>query len=287
MAYVAWRVSEFAMSKWYWRIEDLCIPSFPIELSDEEIEYIRSSVLSEETEPIPESLFGKIRQCIVEHQLNLCYIRDDYRSPKDAYWMAWALPRSGPIFVSEKERDIYRLLRFFLQSERTEEDFMQKEPPRYLWLRPWMYITDEMRLFIRNKKLIAISQYDYYSIDAGRNLSHYFGLELSDILSDVMDYIAPIVEKIINIAKNVISRVPYDSFVLDIGKSRFYPGATFDKKVLTKIVQSAFRVIEINEFSRLTDPCLFSWDEIENLNDDSIVVKIKTERGVVSKILKM
>jgi len=157
------------------------------------------------------------------------FIRLGSRSPKDS----WALQRTGGKILPNQDP-----LQYLLDgSERVYEDLMlalQRNYQPYIWVRQWVDIPKwtEFRCFMHNRKLAGISQYYYAEtfpeIDPGLcewAIREFFGMFLSATMLD---------------------SIVFDVYV----KIRKVGPNSRDIEV---------KLLEINPFFEMTDPCLFEW----------------------------
>jgi hypothetical protein len=163
------------------------------------------------------------------------FIRLGSRSPKDSY---------------EGYRDGFKILggtdplRYLLDSsERIYEDLMlaiRKNYSPHIFVRQWVDIPrwSEFRCFMHDRHLIGISQYNYLD-----------GEVFSEITKDV-DTLRWVIAKQFFPAFNHASHL--DSVVFDVFvKVR----ATQDNSRIWEV-----KLLEINPFCDMTDPCLFAWN---------------------------
>lgn len=123
-------------------------------------------------------------------------------------------------------------------------------PNTAIILMPWknnILHDTETRCFIKNKKLLVFSQY-YCDLNDGYK-------SIFNIITPDMYRIA-IIEYINGLILS--GKIPYDNAVVDIAIST---------DILTDHILSNnhFIFIEINPFSDITDSCLLTWNEINNL----------------------
>jgi hypothetical protein len=159
------------------------------------------------------------------------FVRLGSRSPKDS----WALQREGGKILPGEDP-----LRFMLDcSERIYEDLMLAIQHNYypcIWVRQWINIPrwSEFRCFMKHRKLVGISQYNYLDNEI-----------FSEIDAGMCEW--AIHEFFKSFLKaTAIQDVVFDVFV----KSRKIGPHSRDVEV---------KLLEINPYFELTDPCLFSW----------------------------
>jgi hypothetical protein len=133
-----------------------------------------------------------------------------------------------------------------LYSERIMNDlcrYKHAEEPLRLLFREWHWIrkADEFRCFIRNRKLVGISQYHCAAWDvwthAKKPCSFY------DIIARKIDIGAALAAFI---ETEIIPHLPVDDLVADLWRDPF----------------GKITLIEINPYG-LSDPCLFTYEELE------------------------
>ena len=187
----------------------------------------------------------------------------NWSSPRDASWIAV----NGSL-CCENFNDICLLLKSsefithdltdpFMMSQRVNVDSTEGSAVEYvLVLRKWIEIcpSGEYRCFIKNNKLIAISQRSdqYFSFIEGEKNS--------------------IVRSIKHFHKNFVhEKFPNTSYILDL----YAPGS--NRRPI---------IIDFNPFVRITDGLLFSWDELEEEVAMPELVEGNAIRGVVFRSLK-
>jgi hypothetical protein len=171
----------------------------------------------------------------VEKMPDGAFIRLGSRSPKDS----WSLQKSGGKVVVGQDP-----LQFLLDcSERIYEDLMlaikQNYMP-YIWVRQWIEIPrwSEFRCFMKGRQLAGISQYNYLQnevfpeMDPG--MCEWAIREFFKIFRET----------------TMLHDVVFDVFV----KVRKAGPNSRDIEV---------KLLEINPFFELTDPCLFSWHSMD------------------------
>jgi hypothetical protein len=159
------------------------------------------------------------------------FIRLGSRSPKDSYLL---YKESGKISPGQDP------LRFILDcSERIYEDLMlaiQQHYTPYIWVREWIDIPRwaEFRCFMKDRKLVGVSQYNYLD-----------GEVFEEIDPGLCEWaIGVFFHRFLK--ATTLTSVVFDVF-LDV-KQRSPNSRDVEVKLL-----------EINPFFELTDPCLFCW----------------------------
>lgn len=163
------------------------------------------------------------------------FVRLGSRSPKDS-WLGY---KEG-----FRVRVATDPLRFLLDaSERIYEDLtlaLQNEYPPHIFVRQWLTIApwQEFRCFMRARKLVGISQYNYLEAEV-----------FPEIVADA--------EAIRWAIEQAFSRFRGACHLADV---------VFDVIVERKTMRDNTRIwevklLEINPFFELTDPCLFSWKD--------------------------
>ena len=170
---------------------------------------------------------------------NGAFIRLGSRSPKDA-WTAEENQRvtipEGPIVRSNHP------LRFMLEtSERMYEDLtlaIENKYAPHIFVRQWVDIKKdaEFRCFMKGRKLVGISQYNYPDGP------------VADLQDDVFrEAIRWAIEKFFETFRKVCH---LDDAVFDVYYRIIKNGCYWAWEL---------RLIEINPFFEMTDPCLFDW----------------------------
>lgn len=215
------------------------------------------------TEEISAALHEKIKRLIATSGAPGVFVRLGSRSPKDSFWW-WHAPEreanGGPWPIITGAEAMSALLE---TSERVNDDLLQAVAEDYspwIWARAWQDIEpwQEFRCFVRDGQLIGISQYDYMERRFFPQLARDKGLYASAVTLFVNKRVLPVLH---------IPSAVVDVFVTVEGMPSGR-GRTVSAKLL-----------EINPYFDLTDPCLFSWDELDNLKTTDLpVVKIREEQ---------
>lgn len=190
-----------------------------------------------ESTPLEMSYLGAVDAKITKAGLAFpdgFFVRLGSRSPKDS----WVGYEEGFKCVDGR-----KALRMFLDSERIWEDLQLADTKGYepqIWLRQWQEIPQwgEFRCFMRDKKLVGISQYDY--LDGQRY----------DEIAENADSIHWAIDKFFT--GLFLPKIHLDSVVFDVWVKRRVRGNEQSWEV---------RLLEINPFGVFTDPCLFSWKD--------------------------
>lgn len=200
-------------------------------------------------------LHNQIKEIIVE--LGPVTPKLNWSAPKDATWI---LPNNTT--KCNEVNEIYLLLNasnYIVHdlNHAYDECIDKKEgfsTPEYeLVLRQWFAINPalEFRVFVKDGKVAAISQ---------RDLNYYDYLDkLTDTFKDLIDEF---------VEDEMVPQFPDKSFVTDL-----YIPRPFNRVFL----------IDINPFSRKTDPLLFTWNEIININaqpDRDYELRLITENNI-------
>jgi hypothetical protein len=162
------------------------------------------------------------------------FIRLGSRSPKDSF-LGY---REG--FKVEVGTDP---LRFLVDaSERIYEDLIlaiQHNYAPHIFVREWVTIPRwaEFRCFMDHRTLVGISQY------------HYLGHECFSEITDDPEYIRWSINQFFPVFRKASH---LDSVVFDV----FIKTATRDNTRKTEV-----KLIEINPYFEMTDPCLFAWND--------------------------
>ncbi|TID28043.1 hypothetical protein CANINC_002724 [Pichia inconspicua] len=168
----------------------------------------------------------------------------NWSSPQDATWMM-----TGRNMRCTSTSDLYLLLKSsdyvnhdMYHAFDESVDYEKENPSKFqleLVLKKWVDINPSMefRCFVRDRKLIAISQ---------RDLNYYSFLD--EIKDELTDKIGMFFDDVL------MTKFDLNSFVFDV-----YIPKPFNRVML----------VDINPFQRSTDSLLFSWNEIATMNVDS------------------
>jgi len=172
-----------------------------------------------------ERLTGRVDE-LVRRFPNGAFVRLGSRSPKDSWWGH----EHG--FQCFEGMTAMRLL--LDSSERVHDDLSMALHYTYnpwIWVREWRDIPHwaEFRCFMRDRKLVGVSQYFYRELWCPGDAL----VSPRELLADLTETFWPRFQRI----------CPLDDVVFDITTDN--PGA--------------WTLIEINPFFDLTDPCLYSW----------------------------
>lgn len=178
----------------------------------------------------------------------------NWSAPRDATWI---LPNNN--MKCSEINEIYLLLNasnyimYDLEHAFDDcSDASETSPQYYLILRQWFNINPalEFRVFVKDQKIIGVSQ---------RDLNYYDYLEaLSDTFKDTIDEF---------IEEEIIQKFPEKDFVIDL-----YIPRPFNRVF----------IIDINPFGRSTDPLMYSWNELVNikLEEDDYELRLVKENNV-------
>ena len=165
------------------------------------------------------------------------FVRLGSRSPKDSLYESTAKCLTV--------EDI--MTRLTVCSERIYEDLSMAINNKYescIWLREWKEIPEwaEFRCFMKDRKLIGISQYNYLK-----------GIIYSEIKENE-ESIIHLILGFFDYFKTVshLDSVVFDVFVI--------------KKSIGNQNHWEIKLLEINPFFEMTDPCLFDWRKPEEFN---------------------
>lgn len=230
------------MENWPESLRSLSIPSLDIRLTVEEAKNLGANIIEygecfSHTGPLPD--IGNIRAAVsaaVKVMPFGAFVRLGSRSPKDS----WKGYESGFKILPGEDP-----LRFLLDaSERIYEDLaiaIQHNYSPHIFVRPWLDIPhwSEFRCFMRGRRLDGISQY------------HYLHGEVLPEIANRYDTI----------------RWAIEQFFLDFRKASHLDDVVFDVWVNEMMIAAdnmhiwEVKLIEINPYFVLTDPCLFAWDK--------------------------
>lgn len=180
-----------------------------------------------------DEIIKKIDQEIIKFPKG-AFVRLGSRSPKDCLY-----PSKDKCFTG---KDAFQ--RLTACSERISDDLslaINNEYEPYIWLREWKEIPEwaEFRCFMKDRKLIGISQYNYLQNKIYPEIEQYKATILS-LISGFFDHF-----KKVSYLNNVI----FDIFI--------------QLKIIDNLYYWEIKLLEINPFFELTDPCLFDWRKLE------------------------
>jgi len=197
-------------------------------------------------QPALERLAGRISSAAARYPFGV-FVRLGSRSPKDA-WLGY---EAGFRCIGDLAGR--RALDLFAQSERIYEDLHLAKENHYrpvVVVREWKDIPafEEWRVLVRGRRIIGASQYDYHreyppdAADLGSvraAIDHYWGTELRAAL-------------------------PLDDVVADLWVNRRTVSPPHRSgRSGPRVVRWTVKLVEINPFFDMTDPCLFAWRDID------------------------
>lgn len=199
---------------------------------------------------IMNDLIAKAGMLIVEFPDGV-FVRLGSRSPKDS----WLGHREGFKVVSGKKA----IALLTDCSERVAEDLSLALANNYLphiFLRQWIDIEpwQEFRCFMKNRILVGVSQYNY------------LGNECFEEIVEHKDSIRWAVEMFFEKFRQAshLDDVVFDVFVI--------------KRQRGNEIQWEVKLLEINPFFAMTDPCLFCWDKPEEFDGSIRIVDVGGKR---------
>lgn len=163
---------------------------------------------------------------------NGAFVRLGSRSPKDS----WYSHRNGSKSTNGKEA----WKRLTDCSERVAEDLLLAIDNNYepwIWVREWqkkIRKDNEFRIFMKNRQLIGISQYNYFDGDQDWIIKNAGSIKWA-----ILQWF-PMFRK-----ASHLDTVICDVFVYE--------------RTQGNVAEWQIKLLEINPFSPLTDPCLFDW----------------------------
>jgi hypothetical protein len=238
------------IENWPKELCSLSIAQVGIKLSIEQAEALGSNI-SELYECFPEPYFRDVSDIyltIKEHINkfpNGIFVRLGSRSPKDSLYESTAKCLTV--------EDI--MTRLTACSERIYEDLSMalyyKYKP-YIWLRQWKEIPEwaEFRCFMKSRKLIGFSQSNYLHGVVYPEIKEHEE-SIIHLILEFFDYF-----KKVSHLDNVI----FDVFVT--------------KRIIGNQNLWEIKLLEINPFFEMTDPCLFDWRRPEEFKGQFLYNKI-------------
>lgn len=194
-------------------------------------------ILTDEQGQILRRLEEKIDR-LIKHFPRGAFVRLGSRSPKDSYeaYLKKYCYKTGKEAIMA-----------LCDSERVNDDLWLAKSNSYtphIAVREWIVIHpwQEFRCFIRNKKLVGISQYNYLH---------------REVFSEIKENADRIEWALRKKAEAVAPILPADDVIVDfVYKMREHGDVVVNEVIL----------LEVNPYSPYTDPCLFNWskDKFEN-----------------------
>jgi D123 protein len=232
------------LEQWPKSLHDLSIPSKQLQLTVTEAIVLGASIieLGETFDNVPEnaaeirsSLIARLDDALKSTFPNGAFVRLGSRSPKGAFFVGANRPVNGRITSGQSAFDLLTAC-----SERIADDLHAQIVFGYapsIWLREGLFIERwaEFRCFMQNRQLVAISQYFYRDVEPRIVLDRdgiYAAVEL--FFTEEFRAACP------------LDTVVFDVFLEVAGRGGY-----------------RVRLLEINPFGRLTDPCLFDWGHPE------------------------
>lgn len=169
----------------------------------------------------------------------------NWSAPRDATWIL-----ATNTMKCENASDVYLLLNasnyimhdlthaFSEVTETTEDNIKETQQDYELVLRKWFSVNPalEFRVFVKFGRIVGVTQRDLNYYDYLENLKRVFRNLIDDFFEDVL-----------------VDTFPDSNYVFDV-----YLPRPFQKVYL----------LDINPFSRTTDPQLFTWHEITEIKED-------------------
>ena len=181
---------------------------------------------------IDEATINSLRQQLTEeiaHFPHGAFVKLSSRSPKDAWD---ARDQKWKVFEGSAA------LQWFAESERIHDDLCAartSNEPVYIAIREWRDICpqDEWRVFIKERRIVAVSQYDYYN--SYPNMHGEIGS-----IRWAIDQFWPTLKAALHL----------DTVIADlwVRSNAHETGRVWEA-----------RLIEINPYGNWTDPCLLDW----------------------------
>jgi hypothetical protein len=240
------------IENWPSDLHAISIPSTIIRLDEREANTLGSYIIElgegfentpEEHEKVRDDLIRSIDQAVKYYPYG-AFVRLGSRSPKDA--MYWGVGPGEDSFCVHTGKDAWRLLTAC--SERVYDDLRMQLAMHYdprIVVRAWIDLPEwsEYRCFQRNGELIGISQYYYRGVYP----------EIIENAESIKWAIEQFHSNLFRPA-NELNDVVFDVFVKMRGDQ---VGAHTRWEV---------KLLEINPFFNLTDPCLFDWNKPEEFD---------------------
>ena len=239
------------LESWPESLQSLSISQVDIALTRDEVVALGSQIieLGETFAPAPivsESLIGKVRAAC-ERLPGPWFVRLGSRSPKDAmYWKRDEMRANTP-------EEVIELLT--AGSERVYEDLrldLHFNHDSHIFLRQWIDLPEwtEFRCFMHKRRFIGMSQY-YYRKQYRQIAEEWDGIQWA---------VEQFFRRLFKDASHLDS-VVFDVFV------KMPRNTTFNSSCCGTLPWRNWEVklLEINPYWNLTDPCMFTWSQLAEL----------------------
>lgn len=171
-----------------------------------------------------------------------CYVRLGSRGPKDALY-----PTVWPATTGA-----HAIQNLTAGSERISDDLQQalaENYDPYIWLRQWLPVEPqhEFRCFMKDRKFIGASQYNYFN--GAIPWQHENSGELEWIIRDI--------------------------FFPQFKQASHLDNVVFDLIIRNRDCEWTCKLLEINPFFNMTDACLFDWRKPEDFDGSLRLLPVK------------
>lgn len=224
---------------------------------------ITDEVRRERMGRLQSDLDATVRRVMAQAKSEGVFVRLGSRSPKDSYfWWRDERPEGQPEGrmwpIVSGAGAVGALLD---TSERINDDLLEAVSLDYtpwIWVRAWVDILpfQEFRCFVKGGRVVGISQYNYAEM-------------YPQLVKDKTLYINA-VQLILN--KRIIPSLHIPDAVVDVY-------VTLDTMPSGRGRRASARLLEINPYFELTDPCLFGWDEIRKLEEQDLPTEVRIREG--------
>ena len=195
------------------------------------------------TAPVFEELTRKIEEAI-ESLGGAVFPKLNWSAPRDSAWISYngtlkcTTPSDVYLLLKSSDRVSHDINQPFQKCEDGEDNEMAESSGFVLVLRKWFEIpsSTEFRCFVRKGHIIAVSQRD--------TASHY--PYIAEFYCDIHDQIKEFFHK------KIANKFPDSDYVFDV---------FLQSKTVVKLV-------DFNPFGAVTDPLLFTWDELSKFQPD-------------------
>lgn len=211
------------------------------------------------TAPVFEELTKKIKEAI-DSLGGAAFPKLNWSAPRDSAWINYngtlqcTTPSDVYLLLKSSDRVSHDINHPFRKCEDGEDNEMSENSRFVLVLRKWHEIpsSTEFRCFVRKGHVAGISQRD--------TASHY--PYIAEFYSDIHAQIKEFFHK------KIANKFPDSDYVFDV---------FLQSKTVVKLV-------DFNPFGEVTDPLLFTWDELSNVQpddqDDTMFRFVTSDAGV-------
>jgi len=255
------------IESWPNALHSLSVSSVRVQMTLEEARVMGSYIIElgegftegvpENHETVKDHLIARLDKAVQQFPMGI-FVRLGSRSPKDAFYWGCGLGEgvqlpNGQISSGRMAFDLLTCC-----SERIYDDLHMQIAMNYppsVWIREGLDLPEwsEFRCFMQDRKLVGISQYYYRGVYS----------EITEDAAGIKWAIEQFFDKELRDASHL------DSVVFDVFIKR-------RRSLSDSYNQYGVKLLEINPFYNLSDPCLFDWNRPEEFKGQ---IRFRTELG--------